>query len=107
MVAWTADHLPLAGQYDWVSLVPVAIVAVVLLAVGVEAFARRDLGVTSTVRFPAMPAVLLGQNGPVGRSFGERLPVGARLGPRPRRSSGSSSPARARRSRIAARRRRT
>jgi ABC-2 type transport system permease protein len=73
--SWTADHLPLAGQYDWASLIPVAIVAVVLLAIGVEAFARRDLGATSTVRFPAMPAVLLGQDGPVGRSFGERLPV--------------------------------
>ena len=72
---WTADHLPLAGQYDWASLVPVAIVAVVLLAVGVEAFARRDLGATSSFGLPAMPAVLLGQDGPVGRSFGERLPV--------------------------------
>ena len=41
---WTANHLPLAGQYDWPSLVPVALVAVVLFAVGVEAFARRDLG---------------------------------------------------------------
>ena len=72
---WTSDHLPLAGQYDWVSLVPVAIFAVVLLAVGVEAFARRDLGATSRVRLPAMPAVLLGEDGPVGRSFGERLPM--------------------------------
>ncbi len=73
--SWTADHLPLAGQYDWASLVPVAVVAVVLLAVGVEAFARRDLGATSAVRFPAMPGTLLGQDGPIGRSFGERLPV--------------------------------
>jgi polyether ionophore transport system permease protein len=72
---WTADHLPLAGQYDWASLVPVAIVAVVLLAAGVEAFARRDLGATSRVRFPAMPALLIGQDGPIGRSFGERLPT--------------------------------
>jgi ABC-2 type transport system permease protein len=73
--AWTSDHLPLAGQYDWASLVPVAVVAVVMLAIGVEAFTRRDLGATSAIRFPAMPAVLIGQDGPVGRSFGERLPV--------------------------------
>src|SRR5207253_1617960 len=42
--SWTAKHLPLAGQYDWASLVPVALVSLVLLAVGVEAFARRALG---------------------------------------------------------------
>jgi ABC-2 type transport system permease protein len=73
--AWTGDHLPLAGQYDWASLVPVAIAAVVLLAVGVEAFVRRDIGTTSAVRLPATPGAILGQDGPIGRSFGERLPV--------------------------------
>lgn len=73
--SWTADHLPLAGQYDWASLLPVGIVAVVLLAIGIEAFARRDLGATSAFELPAMPAALLGQDGPVGRSFGERLPT--------------------------------
>ena len=72
---WTADHLPLAGQYDWATLVPVVVFAVVFLAVGVEAFVRRDLGATSRVRLPSMPGVLLGQDGPVGRSFGERLPM--------------------------------
>ena len=34
---WTVDHQPLAGQSDWISLVPVAVVATVLLAVGVVA----------------------------------------------------------------------
>ena len=72
---WTSGHLPLAGQYDWASLVPVAIFAVLFLAVGVEAFVRRDLGATSRVRLPSMPGVLLGEDGPVGRSFGERLPM--------------------------------
>jgi ABC-2 type transport system permease protein len=71
---WTANHLPLAGQYDWLSLVPVAIVAVVLFAVGVVAFDRRDLGSTSAIPMPAMPGALLGVRGPTGRSFGERLP---------------------------------
>ncbi|MGZ6298918.1 MAG: hypothetical protein ACXWMN_00310 [Candidatus Limnocylindria bacterium] len=73
--AWTANHLPLAGEYDWVSLVPVAIFAVAFLAIGTEAFVRRDLGATSRIRLPAMPGLLLGQDGPVGRSFGERLPM--------------------------------
>ena len=72
---WTANHLPLAGQYDWLSLVPVAIVTVALFAVGIVAFDRRDLGSTSAIPTPAMPAALLGVRGPTGRAFGERLPL--------------------------------
>jgi ABC-2 type transport system permease protein len=73
--AWTADHLPLAGRYDWGSLVPVAVLAAVLLALGIEAFARRDLGASSGVRVPGLPAVALGLRGLAGRSAGERLPL--------------------------------
>ncbi len=73
--AWTTNHLPLAGAYDWASLVPLPFLAVALFAVGIEAFARRDLGVTSSVRTPGLPAATLGLEGPVGRSFGDRLPV--------------------------------
>ncbi len=72
---WTANHLPLAGQYDWGSLVPVAIMAVVLLPIGIETFARRDLGATPSVKGPGLPAATLGLRGPIGRSFGDRLPV--------------------------------
>jgi ABC-2 type transport system permease protein len=72
---WTANHVPLAGQYDWASLVWVAILAVILLAVGVEAFDRRDLGATSAIPVPSMPGALLGTRGPTGRAFGERLPI--------------------------------
>ena len=74
--SWTAKHLPLAGQYDWGSLVPVALVSVVLLAVGVEAFARRDLGASSSIRAPGLPGALLGLRGPIGRAFADRLPSG-------------------------------
>jgi ABC-2 type transport system permease protein len=70
---WTAGHLPLAAQYDWLSLVPVAVVAVVLFAVGIIAFDRRDLGSTSAIPAPSLPGALLGVRGPIGRSFGERL----------------------------------
>jgi ABC-2 type transport system permease protein len=73
---WTADHLPLAGQYDWASLVPVAIATLILFVVGIEAFARRDIGQTSSIGLPGEPAALLGLRGPVGRAFGERLPAG-------------------------------
>lgn len=72
---WTANHIPLAGLYDWPSLVLVAVVAIVLFAVGVEAFVRRDLGATSAVPTPSLPRSLIGVNGPIGRSVGEMLPT--------------------------------
>jgi ABC-2 type transport system permease protein len=71
---WTAGHVAMAGQYDWPSLALVAVLVVVLLAVGVVAFDRRDLGATSAIPVPAMPGALLGTRGPTGRAFGERLP---------------------------------
>jgi ABC-2 type transport system permease protein len=73
--AWTANHLPLAGEYDWGSLIPVAGLAVVLLLAGIEAFARRDLGASAAIRTPGTPAIALGLRGAGGRSFGERLPL--------------------------------
>jgi polyether ionophore transport system permease protein len=75
--AWTADHLPLARQYDWLSLLPVAFVAVALLWIGVETFARRDLGASSSLNLPGLPDVMLGLRGPFGRAFAERLPTAA------------------------------
>jgi ABC-2 type transport system permease protein len=53
---WTTDHLPLAGQFDWPPVVLVGVVAVVLFAVGIEAFVRRDIGVTTPVPTPSCPA---------------------------------------------------
>jgi ABC-2 type transport system permease protein len=72
---WTTNHLPLAGVFDWPSLALVAIVAVVLLAVGVEAFARRDIGVTSPIPTPSLPESLVGLRGPAGRTVGNNLPA--------------------------------
>jgi ABC-2 type transport system permease protein len=71
---WTTNHLPLAGQFDWLSLVPVAVLAIVLFVIGVEAFVRRDLGATSTLPTPSLPPALLGLRGPAGRAAGEGLP---------------------------------
>ncbi|HET7767615.1 MAG TPA: hypothetical protein VFN74_02500, partial [Chloroflexota bacterium] len=73
--AWTGDHLPLAGQYDWASLLPLPFLIVALFAAGVEGFARRDLGAVTALRGPGLPTFLLGLRGPIGRSFGERLPL--------------------------------
>jgi ABC-2 type transport system permease protein len=71
---WTANNIPLAGVYDWPSFLPVALVAVVLLTVGVEAFARRDIGATSPLPSPSLPRALVGLRGPIGRAVGQNLP---------------------------------
>jgi ABC-2 type transport system permease protein len=71
---WTAGQAAIVGVYDWPSLVLTAVVAVVLLALGVELFARRDLGVTLGLSAPGLPATLLGVGGPVGRAFGDQIP---------------------------------
>jgi ABC-2 type transport system permease protein len=70
---WTSNHIALAGQYDWLPVVLVAIVTVALLAIGIEAFARRDIGVTTALPTPSMPRPLLGLGGPVGRSISINL----------------------------------
>ncbi|HEX7474298.1 MAG TPA: hypothetical protein VF323_14530 [Candidatus Limnocylindrales bacterium] len=71
---WTADHIALVGRYDWLPLGLVGIGAVILLAIGVELFVRRDLGVTAGLSLPHLPAAVLGVHGPISRAFGEQLP---------------------------------
>jgi ABC-2 type transport system permease protein len=70
---WTYDHTALSGQYDWPSVVLVGVVVVALLAIGVEAFVRRDIGSTSAIPAPRMPGILVGLGGPVGRATGAGL----------------------------------
>jgi ABC-2 type transport system permease protein len=72
---WTYDHVPLAGRFDWPSLGLVALVTVVLFAVGVGLFGLRDLGVMSGIPVPGLPRATLGLRGPVGRAFGDQLPL--------------------------------
>jgi ABC-2 type transport system permease protein len=74
---WTTHHQALAGQLEWASLLPGALVAIVLFAVGTALFARRDLGATSRIPWPSLPSFALGLGGPASRSFGERLPTAA------------------------------
>jgi ABC-2 type transport system permease protein len=71
---WTYGHVPLAGQFDWASLILVAAVTVVLLGLGVWLFVRRDIGVTTGIPVPGLPRATLGLRGPVGRAFGDQLP---------------------------------
>jgi ABC-2 type transport system permease protein len=44
--AWTKNHRPLAGQWDWPPVVLLAGITAALLALGVLAFVRRDIGAT-------------------------------------------------------------
>ena len=77
---WTSNHIPLAGQFDWAPVGLVAVVALLLLAIGIEAFTRRDLGATSAVPVPSMPAELVGLGGPTGRAISEALPTAVSWG---------------------------
>src|SRR5664280_118488 len=71
---WTVNHVPLAGFYDWTGVAAVGVVAVIFLAIGVDLFRRRDLGVTAGLSFPSLPKDVLGVRGPVARAFGDQLP---------------------------------
>ncbi len=70
---WTTNHLPLAGQFDWPSVALVAVAALVLLAIGVSAFVRRDIGDTSAIPLPRLPRALVGLDGPAARAAGQNL----------------------------------
>jgi ABC-2 type transport system permease protein len=72
---WTSNNLPLAGAYDWPSLLPVALAVIVFFVIGIEAFVRRDIGATSAVPTPSLPRFLVGLSGPAARSFGNGLPT--------------------------------
>jgi ABC-2 type transport system permease protein len=71
---WLENHIPLVGQFDWPALALVGGIAAVLLGLGVELFARRDLGVTVGLGLPQLPGAVLGVRGPTSRAFGEQLP---------------------------------
>ena len=70
---WTSNHVALAGHYDWASVILVAAVVAALIVVGIEAFARRDIGVTTALPAPSLPRPLLGLRGPIGRAFSTNL----------------------------------
>ncbi len=71
---WTANHIALVGEFDWAGVALAGIVASAFLAIGVEAFTRRDLGVTAGIGLPKLPAAVLGVRGPISRAFGDQLP---------------------------------
>jgi polyether ionophore transport system permease protein len=72
---WTQNHIPLAGQFDWPSVGLVVVAVVVFVAIGVEAFARRDISSAGARFAPSMPRSLLGLSGPVARATSVNLPA--------------------------------
>jgi ABC-2 type transport system permease protein len=71
---WTAGHRPLAGAADWPPVILLAACCLMALAIGVEAFARRDVGTTGVGR-AILPRLHYGIGGPAGRSFADRVPI--------------------------------
>jgi ABC-2 type transport system permease protein len=71
--SWFADHRPIAGTYDWASLIPLAGIIVLGGIAGIVAFERRDVGDVGALRLPGRPRGLLGLSGPLTRALGERL----------------------------------
>jgi ABC-2 type transport system permease protein len=66
---WTQNHIPLAGPFDWPSVAVLAVVVGILLVIGIEAFARRDLGSASVGLSVSTPRALLGLSGPFARAI--------------------------------------
>ena len=77
---WTANHIPLANQFDWASLGLVAAFVILMIVIGVEAFTRRDLGATTAIPGPRLPSGLLGLSGLTARAISERFPPACRGG---------------------------
>jgi ABC-2 type transport system permease protein len=73
-LAFTANHRPMAEQWDWPPVLILGAIVAALFATGVLAFERRDMLVPSVGRVPVPPLGLFLQ-GPFSRGLGERLPA--------------------------------
>lgn len=73
--AWTAGHRPIAGVTDWSSVGLLAIVVVALLAIGVAAFERRDIGAVVPLRWLRIPGLPRGTSGPFVRLLSDLAPA--------------------------------
>lgn len=75
MFDWTEGFRPMVGRWDWPPVVALAGLAVVLFAIGVLGFARRDLGSTIRIRDGGGAILPVGLGGPIARSTSDRLPL--------------------------------
>jgi len=73
--SWTAGHRPMAGVTDWPSVAILAGITVVLFAVGVAGFVRRDLGSMANVGWLRLPSLPAGITGPFARQLSDRTGI--------------------------------
>ena len=73
--AWTAGHRPMAGVTDWLSVAILAGITLVLFAVGVVGFVRRDLGSMANVGWLRLPSLPAGITGPFTRQLSDRAGI--------------------------------
>jgi ABC-2 type transport system permease protein len=71
--SWTAGQRPIAGTYDWLSLLPMALIVIGGVVIGVIAFERRDIGAIGSIKTPRLPDSLRGVGGPFGRTLSDRI----------------------------------
>jgi ABC-2 type transport system permease protein len=72
---WTAGHRPMAGVSDWPSVIALASATVVLFAIGVIGFVRRDLGGIANVGWIRLPSLPAGIAGPFTRQLADRTGI--------------------------------
>jgi ABC-2 type transport system permease protein len=72
---WTAGHRPIAGVTDWPSVAALGAVDLVLFAIGVFAFNRRDLGASANVGWLRLPSLPAGIAGPFSRQLADRFGI--------------------------------
>jgi ABC-2 type transport system permease protein len=73
--AWTAGHRPIAGVTDWGSIGWLALACLVLLAIGVVAFSRRDIGASAVMSWLRLPSLPAGVGSPFTRQLADRTSV--------------------------------
>jgi ABC-2 type transport system permease protein len=73
--ALTDGHRPLAGVTDWPSMAILFAVIVILMAIGVIGFVRRDLGDAASLRWIRLPALPAGVGDPFRRQLADRAGV--------------------------------
>ncbi len=72
---WTAGHRPMAGVSDWPAVAALAVLTLILFAVGVVGFIRRDLGTMANVGWLRPPSLPAGITGPFTRQLADRTGI--------------------------------
>jgi ABC-2 type transport system permease protein len=70
--SWTSHHRPMAGVTDWLPVALLVVACIGFLSIGVWAFGRRDLGISSALAWVRLPALPGGIRGPFRRQLADR-----------------------------------